>query len=182
MSLRPRGKIVIDQHLPALFGAVDHYLSPQPPRKYRREYGTHMNTSKRKLFDPDIVKRAILDSFLKLNPRHQIRNPVMFVVFIGSLLATLLIFVGEPGITRGFIIGVTIWLWFTVLFANFAEAMAEGRGKAQADTLRRARKDTPAKKLSEPHYGATHEIVSAASLRCRARRDRRLHPRGWCSH
>src|SRR5213076_3252955 len=106
-----------------------------------------MATKPRNLFDPPIVQRAILDAFGKLHPRLQIRNPVMFVVFIGSILTTALIFVGEPGISRGFIIGVTVWLWFTVLFANFAEAMAEGRGKAQADTLRRARRDTPAKKL-----------------------------------
>jgi potassium-transporting ATPase ATP-binding subunit len=119
----------------------------------------------RKLFDPPIVKRAIVDSFLKLSPRHQLRNPVMFVVFVGSILTTLLIFVGEPGITKSFIIAVAVWLWFTVLFANFAEAMAEGRGKAQADTLRRARRDTAAKKLDEPRYGARHQIVSAGTLR-----------------
>ena len=126
-----------------------------------------MSVKARKLFDPPIVKRAILDSFLKLDPRLQIRNPVMFVVFIGSILTTALIFAGEVGISRGFIIGVTVWLWFTVLFANFAEAMAEGRGKAQADTLRRARRDTPAKKLrsGDATYGAKYETVSAATLR-----------------
>ena len=89
----------------------------------------------RPLFDFPIVRGALMESFKKLDPRHQVRNPVMFVVFIGSLLTTALIFVGEPGISRGFIIGVTVCLWFTVLFANFAEAIAEGRGKAQADTL-----------------------------------------------
>jgi len=116
-----------------------------------------MSAKARKLFDPPIVKRAIVDSLVKLNPRHQIRNPVMFVVFIGSILTTALIIVGEPGISKGFITGVSLWLWFTVLFANFAEAMAEGRGKAQADTLRRARRDTPAKKLAEARYGAKHQ-------------------------
>jgi K+-transporting ATPase ATPase B chain len=124
-----------------------------------------MNTHPRKLFDPPIVKRAIIDAFRKLDPRLQVRNPVMFVVFLGAILTTLLIFIGEPDISRGFIIGVTLWLWFTVLFANFAEAMAEGRGKAQADTLRRARKDTPAKKLAEPKHDAAHQVVSAATLR-----------------
>src|ERR1044071_9451854 len=119
----------------------------------------------RKLFDPPIVRRAVVDSFMKLDPRHQVRNPVMFVVFVGSVLTSVLIFVGEPGISRGFIVAVALWLWFTLLFANFAEAMAEGRGKAQADTLRRARKDTPAKKLAQPNYGAAFESVSAASLR-----------------
>src|SRR6476620_12021193 len=124
-----------------------------------------MSTKARKLFDPQIVKRAIVDSLIKLYPRHQIRNPVMFVVFIGSILTTALIFIGEPGISRGFIVGVAVWLWFTVLFANLAEAMAEGRGKAQADTLRRARRDTPAKKLDEERHGAKYQIVSAGALR-----------------
>ncbi|MGB7160852.1 MAG: potassium-transporting ATPase subunit KdpB [Tepidisphaeraceae bacterium] len=124
-----------------------------------------MSVQSRKLFDPAIVKRAIVDSFRKLNPRHQIRNPVMFVVFIGSILTTILIFVGEPGISTGFITAVTIWLWFTLLFANFAEAMAEGRGKAQADTLRRARRDTPAKKLRKPQQDEKPEIVPAGALR-----------------
>ncbi|HYO09660.1 MAG TPA: potassium-transporting ATPase subunit KdpB [Tepidisphaeraceae bacterium] len=119
----------------------------------------------RKLFDPPIVKRAVLDAFLKLSPRHQVRNPVMFVVLVGSILTTLLIFIGEPGITASFITAVAVWLWFTVLFANFAEAMAEGRGKAQADTLRRARRDTPAKKLDEPAYGSAHRTISAGTLR-----------------
>ena len=122
----------------------------------------------RSLFDIPILRRAILDSFLKLDPRTQIRNPVMFVVFIGSILTTGL-FVqalfghGEAG--PGFILAISLWLWFTVLFANFAEAMAEGRGKAQADTLRKARKDTPARKLAEPRVGAKETTVSAATLR-----------------
>jgi len=124
-----------------------------------------MSVKARKLFDPPIVRRAILDAIWKLDPRSQVRNPVMFVVFIGSILTTVLVFVGEPGISRGFIVGVALWLWFTLLFANFAEAMAEGRGKAQAETLRRARRDTPAKKLREPKHDARFDTVSAASLR-----------------
>jgi K+-transporting ATPase ATPase B chain len=124
-----------------------------------------MSTKARNLLDREILSGAIRDSFLKLTPKHQIRNPVMFVVFIGSIGTTALIFVGEPGITRGFIIGVAVWLWFTVLFANFAEAMAEGRGKAQADTLRRSRRDTPAKKLTSPSYGSATTAVQAGSLR-----------------
>ena len=111
------------------------------------------------------MKRACVDALLKLDPRLQIRNPVMFVVFIGSILTTVLVFVGEPGISRAFIIGVALWLWFTALFANFAEAMAEGRGKAQADTLRRARRDTPAKRLHEPQRDAKFDMVFAAALR-----------------
>ncbi len=124
-----------------------------------------MSVKAHKLFDPPIVKQAIIESFKKLNPRVQVRNPVMFVVFVGAILTTVLIFIGEPGISRGFIISVTLWLWFTLLFANFAEAMAEGRGKAQADTLRRARRDTPAKKLADPVYSQKFQVVSAAGLR-----------------
>jgi K+-transporting ATPase ATPase B chain len=101
----------------------------------------------RPLFDPHIVKRAILDSFKKLDPRHQIHNPVMFTVLIGSLLTTGLFIqalAGGGAAPPGFILQVSLWLWFTVLFANFAEAMAEGRGKAQAETLRKARRDIQA--------------------------------------
>jgi K+-transporting ATPase ATPase B chain len=104
-------------------------------------------TQKRPLFDPPIVKRAVKDALRKLDPRQVARNPVMFVVEIGSILTTLLIFrdiaVGNTGHLL-FTIQVTLWLWFTVLFANFAEAMAEGRGKAQADTLRKAKTETMA--------------------------------------
>src|SRR5512142_234325 len=89
-----------------------------------------------------IVRRAILESFLKLNPRKMMGNPVMFVVEIGSVITTTLLFKGGGAIR--FNLQITLWLWFTVLFANFAEAMAEGRGKAQADTLRRARSETMA--------------------------------------
>src|SRR5947209_1999206 len=97
---------------------------------------------KRPIFDPPLVKRAVRDAFAKLDPRHVAKNPVMFVVEVGSLLTTLLIFrdlaTGHTADLR-FTLQVTLWLWFTVLFANFAEAMAEGRGKAQADTLRKAK-------------------------------------------
>lgn len=102
---------------------------------------------KRPLFDPLIVRRAIKDAFIKLDPRKVARNPVMFVVEIGSILTTLLIFrdiaTGNTG-NLLFTAQITLWLWFTVLFANFAEAMAEGRGKAQADTLRKAKTETVA--------------------------------------
>ncbi|MGZ3494481.1 MAG: potassium-transporting ATPase subunit B, partial [Thermodesulfobacteriota bacterium] len=104
-------------------------------------------TEKRPLFDPPIAKRAIKDAVIKLDPRQVARNPVMFVVEIGSILTTLLILrdivVGNTGHLL-FTIQVTLWLWFTVVFANFAEAMAEGRGKAQADALRKAKTETMA--------------------------------------
>ena len=111
-----------------------------------------METRKaRPLFDPPIVRQAVLDSFKKLDPRVQIRNPVMFVVFVGAVITTLLFvqaLIGQGEAPASFIFAIAVWLWVTLLFANFAEAMAEGRGKAQADTLRKAKRDTPAKKLA----------------------------------
>ena len=98
------------------------------------------------LFDWNIVGPAIADAFRKLNPRLMVKNPVMFVTMVGAALTTVGIFTAEPGL-RGFVTQLAIWLWFTVLFANFAEAVAEGRGKAQAASLRKARKDTMARRL-----------------------------------
>jgi K+-transporting ATPase ATPase B chain len=121
------------------------------------------------LFDLSIIGPAIIDSIKKLDPRHQIKNPVMFVVLIGSILTTglwlqaILSHHGEA--PARFILAISIWLWFTLIFANFSEAMAEGRGKAQAESLRRARKDTPAKKLSKPKFGSPFQTVSATTLR-----------------
>jgi K+-transporting ATPase ATPase B chain len=116
-----------------------------------------------------LYRRAALDAFKKLDPRHQVRNPVMFVTEVGSLLTTILwiqALVGEGEAPRGFIAVVSIWLWFTVLFANFSEALAEGRGKAQADSLRKSRQDTPAKRLCN-HAGtleaARHAIETVSS-------------------
>jgi K+-transporting ATPase ATPase B chain len=120
------------------------------------------------LFYGPIVRRAVLDAFRKLNPRHVVRNPVMFVVEVGSLLTSILAvlaFSGRLPENPWFILGVSIWLWFTVLFANFAEAMAEGRGKAQADTLRKARRDILAKKLRKRSDHLDFENVPASSLR-----------------
>ncbi len=122
----------------------------------------------RPLFDPPIVRRALVDSLVKLNPRVQVRNPVMFVVEVGAALTTVLwlqaVF-GQGEAPTGFIFTIAIWLWFTVAFANFAEAMAEGRGKAQADALRKARQDVNAKKMSSPQYGAKYSTVAASTLR-----------------
>src|SRR5271169_2377593 len=98
----------------------------------------------RTLVTKTIFQRALLDSVVKLLPQHQWRNPVMFVVYLGSILTTALFIqaLGGHGEASGdFILAVTLWLWFTVLFANFAEAIAEGRSKAQADTLRSAKRD-----------------------------------------
>src|SRR5881296_2333760 len=119
----------------------------------------------RSLFDPTIVRQAMIDSFCKLTPGRQVRNPVMFVVYVGSILTTLLwvqALVGKGEAPAWFIFWVSVWLWFTVLFANFAEAMAEGRGKAQAASLRKARRDLQAKKLRHPRREAEYDVVSAA--------------------
>jgi K+-transporting ATPase ATPase B chain len=129
-----------------------------------------MNTSikKQTLFRNELYQRAILDSFKKLDPRLEVRNPVMFVVEVGSLLTTILwvqALFGKGEAPAGFIGAVALWLWFTVLFANFSEAIAEGRGKAQAEALRRTRQTTQAKKLHSPIRTAGHELVSSTSLK-----------------
>jgi len=118
----------------------------------------------RPLFDPPIVKRAIGDSFVKLNPRAMMKNPVMFVVEVGALMTTILAGrdLASGAAIGGFTFQITLWLWFTVLFANFAEAMAEGRGKAQADTLRKTKTETTARKLIN---GGRTETVAATMLR-----------------
>jgi K+-transporting ATPase ATPase B chain len=122
----------------------------------------------RALVDPGIVAQAIAASFRKLGPRRQVRNPVMFVVYVGAMLTTLQwlqVLVGRGEGPGWFILWVSVWLWFTVLFANFAEAMAEGRGKAQAASLRRARRELVAKRLPRPDRAAKYETVPAPSLR-----------------
>jgi K+-transporting ATPase ATPase B chain len=117
--------------------------------------------NRRSLFDSKIVRRASVDALVKLNPRAMMRNPVMFVVEIGSVLTTALLFVNiatQRGHFR-FDLQITLWLWFTVLFANFAEAMAEGRGKAQADALRLAKSETTAYRVSKS--GVVEEVPSS---------------------
>jgi K+-transporting ATPase ATPase B chain len=112
------------------------------------------------LWDARIIRRALGDAVVKLDPRTMMKNPVMFVVEVGAVVTTVLLFRGKESFA--FNLQITLWLWFTVLFANFAEAMAEGRGKAQADTLRKARSETEAKRLLPD--GAT-ETVPSAKLR-----------------
>jgi K+-transporting ATPase ATPase B chain len=125
-------------------------------------------TRSRPLFDPPLVRRAALDALRKLAPARQVRNPVMFTVYVGSILTTILFaqsLAGHGEASPGFTGAIACWLWFTVLFANFAEAMAEGRGKAQADSLRQAKKDLPAKKLARASREAPVTVVSSAMLR-----------------
>ena len=124
----------------------------------------HTQTRSISIWNPHLVERAIRDAVRKLHPRTMARNPVMFVVEIGSVLTTWRLIqdalTGHSGL--GFEIQITCWLWLTVLFANFAEAMAEGRGKAQADTLRKARTETMANRIAG---NGTQEAVPASSLR-----------------
>ena len=137
------------------------------------------------LFDPVLLKPAVKASFTKLSPRVQWRNPVMFVVYIGSIVTTLLGLqaLQARGETQaGFILAVALWLWFTVLFANFAEALAEGRRKAQAASLRSLKQSTWAKKFKEPvdkvFHGSTWLPEQAENLR---KGDVVLFYTGWLS-
>ncbi|MBA3823367.1 MAG: potassium-transporting ATPase subunit KdpB [Ktedonobacterales bacterium] len=146
---------------------------PQKGRIGRRQTTVRQPRQSISLFEPKILGRAVVDSFKKLDPRLQARNPVMFVVEVGSVVTSIefLRSLVDSSISadRGFILTVTLWLWFTVIFANFAEAMAEGRGKAQADTLRKARTDTLAKRLpagtTTYQVGMAAESVAAPQLR-----------------
>ncbi len=143
-------------------------IAPQPTRKLPPEDPKSLLPKKlgraRPLFDPEIVHRATRASFTKLNPIALMKNPVMFVVEVGAALTTVFLLrdliTGAGGI--GFSIQITLWLWFTVLFANFAEAMAEARGKAQADTLRKTKTDVLAKRLTS---NGKIDQVSGSALR-----------------
>ena len=120
------------------------------------------------LLDPALVRPAIASAFGKLDPRVQWRNPVMFVVYVGSIITSILwvqALGGKGEAPQGFVLAVAVWLWFTVLFANFAEAMAEGRSKAQASSLRGMKKKTIAKKLEKPVHGSSWHPQEADELR-----------------
>src|SRR5215469_13492610 len=141
-------------------GAGQPQPAAEPPRFVRR--------GKLSMFDRELLVPAIVDSVRKLDPRVQWRNPVMFVVFIGSILTTALWFqalAGHGEAPGWFILNVAIWLWFTVLFANFAEALAEGRSKAQAASLRGLKQAVMSKKLADAHDRARYEHVRADRLR-----------------
>ena len=127
-----------------------------------------MSRNQQALFDGALLRTALVDALKKLDPRTQWRNPVMFVVWLGSVVTTLLAIAIASGKTpgeTGFTSAIAVWLWFTVLFANFAEALAEGRSKAQANSLKGVTKTIMAKKLAEAKYGASHQPVAAESLR-----------------
>ncbi|ARM33160.1 potassium-transporting ATPase subunit KdpB [Legionella longbeachae] len=127
-----------------------------------------MATKLHSIWDFNIIKVALVDAFLKLKPSTQIKNPVMFTVYVGSIITTILFLqslLGKGEAPSLFILAVTLCLWFTLLFANFAEAMAEGRGKAQAQELRRARHDIQAKKLTKASKNAKYTLVTSGQLR-----------------
>ncbi|HWM03929.1 MAG TPA: potassium-transporting ATPase subunit KdpB [Actinophytocola sp.] len=131
---------------------------PRTPSATRRHHAEKTGRVGAGVFNTRQLVVSIPDALRKLDPRHQLRNPVMFVVWVGSLLSTVFA-IGDPGV---FTIGVALWLWFTVLFANLAEAVAEGRGKAQAETLRRSKKETVARRL---RADGSEEEVPGAELR-----------------
>src|SRR5438876_968056 len=134
--------------MPAI--ATEPQVSPHTPPDDPTSLLPKKLARSRPLFDPEIVGRATRASFAKLNPVTLLKNPVMFVVEVGAALTTVFLFrdviIGAAGI--GFTLQISLWLWFTVLFANFAEAMAEARGKAQADALRKTKTDALAKRLT----------------------------------
>jgi K+-transporting ATPase ATPase B chain len=142
-------------------------LSPSLPPEHharRQQKSTAGVVEQKSLWNAEIIRQAFADSFRKLNPKAMIKNPVMFVVEVGSVLTTLLLVDNTLHHRQGFgfNLQITLWLWFTVLFANFAEAMAEGRGKAQADTLRKAKGETIAQRYTA---SGTLEQVASGQLR-----------------
>ena len=154
MSGQPQQQTQISPHIP-------------PPLHQPGNLG-QARTAARSMFDPEIVTPAIVDAFRKLTPRTQLRNPVMFCVYVGSILTTILWIAalnGQAEASSGFILAIALWLWFTVLFANFAEALAEGRSKAQAESLRSAKHNVVAKKLQEPDPKSAVRIMTATDLR-----------------
>jgi potassium-transporting ATPase ATP-binding subunit len=164
----------MSQTMPPTTELMPEPEAPQPQGRIgRRQVTVRQHRGGVSLFELTILRRAVVDSFQKLNPRIQARNPVMFVVEVGSVVTSIefvrSLFDTTLSGDRIFILAVALWLWFTVLFANFAEAMAEGRGKAQADTLRRARSDTMAKRVAadttEYRPSMSYESIAAPQLR-----------------
>ena len=151
----------------ALGPVIEHLMLWYP--QVRPLQDTLMKSEKSfSLFDPVLVKPAVLSAFGKLSPSVQWRNPVMFVVYIGSILTTILwlqALTGQGEAPQGFILAIAIWLWFTVLFANFAEGLAEGRSKAQASALRGMKKTIIAKKLEQPRHGSSWQPQESHELR-----------------
>jgi K+-transporting ATPase ATPase B chain len=144
-------------------------VQPQQSPRLGPETAKSRQPAKRRhrLFEPALVRRAAVEAVYKLDPRHMVRNPVMFVVLVGSVWTTVAsaVALATGREDAGFLLQLALWLWFTVLFANFAEAMAEGRGKAQAESLRSMRELTTAKRLADPGNHLDFEPVRAPELR-----------------
>ncbi|MCA9673490.1 MAG: potassium-transporting ATPase subunit KdpB [Myxococcales bacterium] len=143
--------------------------APRAPATASRDRGPRVAHHARPVLDGQLVRRAARDALVKLDPRRLIKHPVMFVVAVGaaftSVLAVHAALTGEGDAPVGFVAAIALWLWFTVLFGNFAEAVAEGRGKAQADALRQARRDVPARILAAPRGDAATREVASSALR-----------------
>src|SRR6202790_369840 len=135
-----------------------------PERRFEEIMSAKQDSKTLEMNDNKILRNAILDSFWKLDPRLMIKNPVMFVVEVGAVITLVVLVSNALHHAAGLLFGlqITLWLWFTVLFANFAEAMAEGRGKAQAETLRKARAETEARKLKDD---GTIQLLPSSRLR-----------------
>ena len=151
-------------------------VAPRRPGQHNPGAKANMSTQtataiqipQRSLVTGSIVRQALIESFVKLLPHHQWKNPVMFVVYVGSILTTILYFqalAGQGEAPAGFILAITVWLWFTVLFANFAEAMAEGRSKAQAATLRSAKQRYRGEEAGSAAQGRQAVVCPSADLR-----------------
>jgi K+-transporting ATPase ATPase B chain len=166
-SFAAKGQALSDPSAPDSDALLLPSPSIPPEHHARRQKKSTVGVVEQKsLWNAEIIRQAFVDSFRKLNPRWMIKNPVMFVVEVGSVLTTVLLFDNMLHHRKGFgfNLQITLWLWFTVLFANFAEAMAEGRGKAQADTLRKAKGETIAQR-----YTASGALEQVASGQLRAR-------------
>ena len=143
-------------------------MTQLPPSAAHVPAGAAVSGHRMRMFDADLLGPALVDAFRKLGPRTQLRSPVMFVVYVGSIITTLLYvqaLLGSGEAPAGFILACAVWLWFTVLFANFAEALAEGRSKAQAASLRGLKQSVVAKKLATPRHGTTWLPCPATDLR-----------------
>ena len=135
-----------------------------PRREFPSSRDSIKKAPKRNIFDPTIVRPALRQSLTKLDPRHLVKNPVMLIVEIGAVITSIILvgnLSGDGDDKTWFVAGIVLWLWFTVLFANFAEAMAEGRGKAQADTLRKTRTETMARVMVDGDRARLEERASA---------------------
>jgi K+-transporting ATPase ATPase B chain len=148
-----------DSGLPSTATSASPVLPPEH-HEHRRKKSTAGVVEQKSLWNGEIIRQALIDAFRKLDPRWMVKNPVMFVVEVGSVLTSALLVDNtlHHRVGFGFNLQITLWLWFTVLFANFAEAMAEGRGKAQADTLRKAKGETIAQRYTDS--GALEQVAS----------------------